>query len=262
MLFQTENGAILEIFWRERGSEPWSRVTALRFLSRYRTDRKGLQGLRWLLSDRTETGPTWRAPDADILQRTAWLIATNSVLVADYGWGEDRWPGSGFILGSSWDSSILFWRDQIHVPRDLFFFEEWIKEMLGLIERTDQQQKNKQSPSQDDIAALKENANYIASFRRLLASAPGMPDFGVLSDRETLRLIRMYLASGELLPIYHRYPGVAEPGPGPEPPGPKPPGPKPGPEPIDPDDPDDPPPPICLLNASKLGSPFLKIEKD
>jgi hypothetical protein len=258
MLFQTENGAILEIFWRERGSEPWSSIAALRFLSRYRFDRKGLDGLRWLLSDRTETGGTWRTSDAAIMQRVSWLIATNSVMVADYGWGEDRWPGSGFILGSSFDSSILFWRDQIHVARDLFFVKEWIGDMLELIERTDKQKQNKQSPSTDDAEALKENKKHIASFRKLLASAPGMPDFGVLSDEKTLKLTRSYLEAGQLLPIYHQYPGIAEPGPGPVPPGPTPPGPTP-PEPIDPDDPDDPPPPVCLLQAAQLGSPFLKI---
>src|SRR4051794_6001716 len=125
MVFQTGNGAILEICWCEGGAKPGSQVTAVRFMPRYGSGSKGPEGLRWLLSDRAEIGQTWRAPDTATLQRVSMLIATNGVVVAEYGWGEDRWPGSGFLLGSSWDSSILFWRDQIHEERDLFFLRKW-----------------------------------------------------------------------------------------------------------------------------------------
>jgi hypothetical protein len=90
-----------------------------------------------------------------------------------------------------------------------------------------------------------------------------VPDFDNLSDHAFLQTVDRYFESGDLLPIYHRYPGIAEPGPNGKP-SDAPPSPKPQNEKPDPDDPstfdptDDPlQQGICLLNAADNGTPFL-----
>jgi hypothetical protein len=264
MIIETPDGAVLEVFWRVRGEQPWSQTTALHFLSRYRLDREGLKGLRFLLSERSEVGRTWRAQDPVLLQRAAWLISTESVLVAEFG-NTQRWPGSGFVLGSSWDSSLLFWRDQLHLIRDMSRVREWLKEMQAPILRAAAQKnsKGKEPPNKADQEAIEGNKKHIVALRKLIASAPGVPDFNNVGDADFLQLVDGYFESNDLLPIYHRYPGIAEPGPDdPDNPPDGPPGPKP---PNDDDDPDDPGPfipGVCLFRAAETGTPFVTIPKN
>ncbi|HYP09396.1 MAG TPA: hypothetical protein VER03_24440 [Bryobacteraceae bacterium] len=259
MIIRTQTGAILEVFWRERGSKPWSYITAHRYLSRFRTDPLTFQGARWLLSDRAASGRTWRIPEPVILQRTASLIEAGRVIVAEFG-GTERWPGSGFVLGSGSDSALLYWRDKLRLMRDYAQVQDWIQQMQSVIARTNEQLKNKKKISKEDDVALREDKQHIGAFRELIAEAPGVPQFPNLSDSDFLKILSKFFDAGDLLPIYHRYPGIAEPGPPDKPPGP---GPGPGPKPNggdDPDDPDDPfIPGVCLLRASKQGAPFVTL---
>lgn len=203
MVIETPEGAILEIFWRPRGFRIWSQVTALRLLSRYHVDREGLSGLRWLLSRRLDTGRTWRESDSDILQRTASLIATGRIIVAEHR-GTRRWPASGFSLGSGHNSALLFWRDQLNLERDLYTVQQWLVELHEVGQGADKSKDQKQSLSR------LETTRYLSKLREILAWAPGSPDYGHLADRDLCQVLRAYFESGELLPIYHRFSGVAE----------------------------------------------------
>ena len=58
-------------------------------------------------------------------------------------------PGRGDILVArqAYLRPAIF---QIIVERDLFFIEEWIDDMLAVIERIEDAKKKKQAPSQED----------------------------------------------------------------------------------------------------------------
>ena len=210
MIVETSDGAILELFWRRRGATPWSHTRALHFLSQYTVDRMSLQGIRWLLSDRADTARTWQSSNAAMLERAASLIATDRVVVAEFG-GTERWPGSGFILGSGSDSSLLFWSDRLHIHRDVDRAQQWLREMQELNARALKQKEKKLS--KDDELAVRENRRHIASLRSLISSNADVPQYVNLSDHDFLQLVINFLKDGDLLPIYHRYPGIADPGP-------------------------------------------------
>jgi hypothetical protein len=271
MIIETSDGAVLELFWRRRGPMPWSPTTALHFLSRYTTDRHSIQGVRWLLSWRGDTGRTWQSSDSELLERTASLLATNRVIVTEFG-GTERWPGSGFILGSGPDSSLLFWTDQLHLHRDVYRAQEWVTQMQALIDRAANAQKPKDRkttlPSvkedkltKSDEGTLRANGQHVASLRDLISSNPELPQYESLSDRDFLQIVLTYLEEGDLLPIYHRYPGVADPGPDKPADGPPPPRASSSRE--EPDDPSENPvvPGVCLLCAANEGAPFVTMPK-
>ena len=192
-----------------------------------------------------------------MLERAASLIATDRVVVAEFG-GTERWPGSGFILGSGSDFFSLFWSDRLHIHRDIDRAQQWLREMQELNARALKQKEKKLS--KDDELAVRENRRHIASLRSLISSNADVPQYVNLSDHDFLQLVINFLKDGDLLPIYHRYPGIADPGPDKPPDGPPPPV-KPSGGKDDPDDPnDDPPVPgQCLLRAAESGSPFMTI---
>jgi hypothetical protein len=140
--------------------------------------------------------------------------------------------------------------------------QDWIAQMRELISRTNNPKDKKQTVkiSKEDTEALQETSEYIETLRDILGAAPGEPDYSKLDDDAFLKLVWNEFEAGNLLPIYHRYPGVAEPGPPDKPSdGPTPPKPSGGPD--DPDDPSDDPfiPGVCLLRAASEGAPFVTI---
>ncbi|HYI95829.1 MAG TPA: hypothetical protein VEX68_19970, partial [Bryobacteraceae bacterium] len=103
MIVHAHEGTALEVFWRYRGTAWWSYLTALRFLLRLRLDSSCIRSLKGLLTERVSAGDVWRMPGNEVIERVARLISTGRVIPAEDR-GNERWPGSGTVLESRWQS--------------------------------------------------------------------------------------------------------------------------------------------------------------
>ena len=221
MIVRTSNGAVLELVWLERGGLPWSRPRAFQFLSRFTARREGITALRQLFSDREAATAVWPRSDETLLHRAAWLISTDHVLVGQYRFRE-RHPASGTLFESFGWSSVLYWRDKLDLEQDRARGLKWFEYVLALFRRVEKAhiEKKKDKNTQNDeleVAALKHE---VARMRAMTRFAPGIPDYGSLSDPEFLEQMREALESRALIAIYHRVPAQQTPSedkPGPEP---------------------------------------------
>ena len=224
MIVRTSHGAVLELVWLERGGLPWSRPKAFQFLSRFTAGRDGLTALRHLFSDREAAGAVWPRSNETLLQRAAWLISTDHILVGQYRFRE-RHPGSGTVLESFGWSSVLYWRDKLDLERDRARGLEWVDYVLALFRRSEKAriEKRKDKDSLNDEQELVAIRHEVARMRAMTRFAPGIPDYGHLTDSQFLEQIEEALESRALIAIYHRLParqspsGNDQPGPGSKP---------------------------------------------
>jgi hypothetical protein len=227
MIVRTSHGAVLELVWLERGGLPWSRSKAIHFLSRFAAGRHGFAALRQLFSDREAPAVVWAMSDEALLQRAAWLVATDHILVGQYRY-RDRHPGSGIVFENFGWSSVLYWRDKLDLERDRARGLEWFDYVLTLFRRVDKArvEKKKDKNSQKDEEQLVPLKHEVMRMRALTRFAPGIPDYGSLTDAQFLQEMKKALESRALIAIYHRLPAQQSPSgndnPGSEPPKPQP----------------------------------------
>jgi len=105
MVLQLDNGDILELFRRYRGSRYWDQGQAHRFLSSFCQSAGSVAALRSLVpSERTI--PNARAGTVgDLLPRAARLIANETLVLTHHRQG-DRLPATGVVLHSAAESIL------------------------------------------------------------------------------------------------------------------------------------------------------------
>jgi hypothetical protein len=211
MIVQTHTGAVLELFWRHRGVRWWSQATALAFLSRYRKDRAAIRQLRQCLTQRSSGFEIWRLPETDLLRRAAMLISSGRLVVAQYR-STERCSGTGVVLGSSFDSVLLLWRDELEPGSDVAHAVQWLRRIQEVIRRVKGQFDDNKDPRklrnlEDEC---KGHQRELDRLRVMSVTGPLIPSLAHVSDEvfaeETIKLVE----SGTLIPIYHRTPSALE----------------------------------------------------
>jgi hypothetical protein len=207
MIVKAHEGTALEVFWRYRGTASWSYLTALRFLLRLRLDSDGIRTLKGLLAERVSAGDVWRMPANEVIERTARLISTGRlILVEDRG--VERWPGSGTLLESRWQSVLLLSRNNLHIALDMAQATLWIHKLQSRQRLTESAKTSAASPKAKHEREA--HANEIRKLRERLTTATGVPDYAHLNDVSFLGAIEAALESGRLIPVYHAISGHSE----------------------------------------------------
>jgi hypothetical protein len=212
MIVHAHEGAGLEVFWRHRGTAYWSYLTALRFLLRLRLDRSTVQSLRGLLAGRLSVGLAWNISEDEVLQRIASLISTGRVIVAEHSAGE-RWPDSGLVIRSRWQSFIILCRDDLFPARDMAEAARWIHKLQDQQKKIDNPEKP--DASSTPLAAFKDkdeqeaHSRALENLRERLKNLSGT-DYSHLHPAIFLAEIENVLRNGRLVPVYHAVSGHSE----------------------------------------------------
>jgi hypothetical protein len=215
MIVHAHEGAGLEVFWRYRGTAPWSYLTALRFLLRFRLDSDGIRSLKRLLAERMPSGIVWRMSHDEVLQRIARLISTGQIILAEDR-ALERWPGSGTLLASRFHSVLLLCRDDFYIARDMAEATRWIHKLQKTQKKMEDRRKAAKpgTPhSPQEKHEQEAHAIGIRDLRTRLTTATGVPDYAHLNDTSFLGAIEAALLSGRLVPVYHALSGHSEPSP-------------------------------------------------
>ena len=212
MIVHAHEGTALEVFWRYRGTATWSYLTALRFLLRLRLGSGGIRSLKELLAERVSAGDLWRMPANEVIERTARLISTGRlILVEDRGF--ERWPGSGTLLESRWQSVLLLSRNDLTISLDMAEAARWIHKLQNRHQRLNEGVKTSKPDARVSPQAKHEREAHEIEIRKLrerLTTATGVPDYAHLNDISFLGAIEAALESGRLIPVYHAISGHSE----------------------------------------------------
>lgn len=222
MILQVNEGGMLELFWRQPGVHSWTYRTALDFLARYATPRRGLRGLRESLAQRGGAKAMLRASDADAMHQGASLVASGGLVLAQARF-TNALHGAGKTLGSQWNSIFILRREKLHPAPDLEAALNWLAGIKAVMKSLAEQRKD-ENPNKLTLQLterqFRAQQRELNQVRSLASSGPGVPDFSKLDDAGFIEQLERVLQLGLLIPIYHRPAGEIESIPGAPPPGP------------------------------------------
>jgi hypothetical protein len=178
MIVNVQDSGVLEVFWRHHINRPFPRSAALDFLSRL-THHSGVLRLRQWLARQESCEPVRNLSDAAVLERIASAISSGDLLAAEHRFGQ-RWSGTGIVVGSLSRSVLLLPRRKLRPGRDLEYALEWLRSVT----------------EPEEIQRLRA---MLWDYER---SSPLNHDSG-----DFFLTIEKLLRSGELIPVYHPYPG-------------------------------------------------------
>ena len=178
MIVSVQDSGVLELFWRHSVNRPFPRSATLDFFSRL-PRRSDVLRLRYWLAAHSGCEPLRNFDDATVLERVATAVSSGELLVAEDRFGE-RWPGTGIVIELLSGSVLLLPRRKLRPGRDLEFALEWLHTLT-------------QPEQTEHLHAM------LWTHGR---SSPINHDSG-----EFLSVVEKLLRSGQLIPVYHAFPG-------------------------------------------------------
>jgi hypothetical protein len=178
MIVNVQDSGALEVFWRHHINRPFPRSAARDFLSRL-THHSDVLRLRHWLAQQNGCEPVRNLSDAAVIDRVATAISSGDLLAAENRFGR-RWSGTGIAIGPLSHSVLLLPRRKLRPGRDLEYALEWLRTVT----------------QPDEIQRLR------AMLWEYERSSPLNHD-----AQEFYLAVEKFLRSGELIPVYHPYPG-------------------------------------------------------